>query len=743
MPRPGRLTIAFALASLLGVLAAVPGHVVGAPRPAATPAPSAFCFSRPSTASWARETRGRFTVWYRNSAVKPSAVVVANALDAAKRKFGFMLPAFGDFNADCGNGGTPNQLDFYLVPGLKLGFKKVDGHTYSLDITGLAGTSGFSEIEESLTGRNLPCTAVHEYFHLLQHRYLGDVHPRNYWWAEGSAEWAEFYFDSMCPRPLKKANDFQKKYSRDELVKITDPYASWLWPLWLERSAGSTNAIKQVFEKMAAEDGGDFPAAEAIPASTWKRELPKFGLREFNLAKVDEFKTWKATSDQAKYDVYDMNLFGTAGHREERFTVKVEPGAVVLALISVIDPETRDLLVDASDFTRQSRDGAALRVLLQPTMGPNPLATRNDWSTAREEDWSRVRKKYFCRDLPDSDYQQVLLAFTNVEPLGDTIEADIKLESNAICPWRVTAEVLETGAPPAQKPSGTASGSLRRRILWTLQPLDEAVTCPTPNRVCLPLTGRLADSVRWNATSNEEFTIPPAHFTTTVTASGSNTALFLEGPGPTDFPNPVITQDTTWDASRKKYRSVLNVTLIDSLLRNGIELQRTPAAAHWESTGGGYCGFGEPDYAYTGSNQQGFVKQTWTNCMAEEDEYGDGGPLFFEPLALWADTKLTVSRPGDDVCRDVALIQPWTAFGLGPCFSLTPDPSQTPDVHELTFKGTTNPPSALGAKPYPDDEYCLRVDVPCTVTSHDLGSDFAKWPAIFKVRITLTLQPRH
>lgn len=741
MPRltPFRLMVV-----ILGVVAAGAGTAVSAPATRGmAPASAALCFSRPSTGSWGRVTKGRFAVWYRTPAAKPSATIVLNALNAAKTTFGFMLPALSDINADCGNGGTRDQLDFYLVPGLKLAFKKVDGHTYPLEIAGVSGVTAFTEIEESLTGKNLPCTAVHEYFHHLQQRYLGEVHPRNYWWTEGTADWAEFHFDPLCPRPLKKANEFQQKYSRDELVKIADPYTPWLWPLWLEKKAGSTNAIKRVFEKMEAGGGGDFPAAEALPASTWRSELPRFGLREFNLANVDEFTAWQATGSQAKLDVSDMSLFRTATHHDDRFTVKVEPGAVVLALVSVLDEETRDLLLDVRDFTRQSRDGAALRVLLQPTMGPNPVATRNDWTKATEEDWSKLRtKKYFCRDVPDDDYQQVLLAFANTEPLGHTIQADIKLESNAICPWRVSADVIETGAPPAEKHGDTASGSLRRQLHWTLQPVDEAVTCPTPNRVCLPLTGRLADSVNWSATSNTSDALPESHATTTVTAAGSRTSLFVEGPGATDFPNPVITQDTTWDAARKRFRSNLNVTLIDSLIRNGIELQRTPARAQWASSGGGFCGVEEPDYVYTGSNKQGLVTQTWTSCMAEDDDYGATGPLFFEPLAFPAGTRLTTSRPDDGPCGDVSLIQPWTAFGFGLCFALKPDPSQTPDRHELTFTATTTPPTAYGAKPYPDPDYCTRVDVPCIVDSYDLGSDFAKWSMTYQVAITLTLVPR-
>ena len=68
-------------------------------------------------------------------------------------------------------------------------------------------------------------------------------HPKNEWWTEGTATWAEHFVENDCPRAQVKADAFIKKFSRDELADLDDPYASWVWPLWIERKAGGTAAI--------------------------------------------------------------------------------------------------------------------------------------------------------------------------------------------------------------------------------------------------------------------------------------------------------------------------------------------------------------------------------------------------------------------------------------------------------------------------------------------------------------------
>ncbi len=565
---------ALALAVLGGTfLLAFPG-VEARPSARTVAAPASLCFSRPSDGAWDYVPRGRIAVWYPQSDgnLKNKAATLADALaGAARRKLGFMPPAFSDEPADCGDGGTPAQLDFYLVKGLKSALrKKVDGHTYELDIDGVKGTSGFVEIEAGLDDLNFVCTGVHEYFHLLGVRFTGRADPKNYWWTEAAAVWAEHFFDADCPRPTQKANLFMAQYSRDDLPKIGDPYTSWLWPLWIEREAGGTGAIRRVFEELGAHPDS-YEAYKAIPAATWDKELPRFALREFNKGIVNEFSRFKATDSQAKRDVVDMSLHGKP-EREKTLKVSVEPGASVLVLAQVLDVNTRELMIDVSDFTRQYPRGAAVRVLQQPTLGPDPVARQEEWGDAAEANWTGVRKKTLCRDRMDADYQQVVLAFSNTDPGGNTIDAKIKLRSRFACPWAASFNLTETGSivptPGALGPgeSSSASGSLLKKWVFKLEAKPEPTECKGAKKACLLMLGRRTEDVSWKETESSKTFSPdlqgPYIASSRAEASGRASFPVVEHPGAGELTPSALYQRMEWDPKAKVFKPVIGITLV-------------------------------------------------------------------------------------------------------------------------------------------------------------------------------------
>lgn len=533
------------------------------------------CFDRPDTSGMRMVAKRRFAVWYDPSqpGSRGTAETVADALAGTiSQKLSFMPPAYTDEQAKCGNGTTPGQLDFYLLPDLHESKKPVRGVAFPLAIDGVRGASGFAELEAKLPPKELVCTAAHEYFHVLQYRFTLGTRVGT-WWMESTAVWAQFYVGLGCTTPGTRASQFMHQYSRDALENIRDPYTPWLWPLWLERKAGGPGAIREVFETIAAH-GGSYPAAKAIAESTWDTEFPRFALREFNSGAVDEFKTWRATPSSTDVETVDLSLNGKPEARKS-LNLRVRPGSAVLVQVSALDVNTRELQFDLGAFTSQAGLGAAVTVLQQPTLGPDPAARADVWGAGVEADWSKERKKTLCRDRKDDDFQQVVLAFTNTNPLGDLIKAKVSFRSRMACPWTVKLDYHQTGIPELTPDSLTngstasATGNLDARWRTFLRSVESPMSCVGANDSCLPLIGRDVGSVAWQeseTTVTYDQPVPCSYCRTDSThvASVATSGAFqhAEDPEAGELSPSALFQYMKWDASTKRFKPVIRITFV-------------------------------------------------------------------------------------------------------------------------------------------------------------------------------------
>ncbi len=697
------------------------------------------CPSRPGLAAFIEGAN--FRVWYGDNG-RATAQKLLGILQTANQKLSF-LPAPVADSISCNDGGSP-RIDFYLVDNPRPSFWDPKDATTSVFILppSAGQVSGFVELNRGLSGRSLGCAAAHSYFHLMQGRYGFPNIRKNLWWYEATANYAEFTFDPQCPSPPEDADRFlqgRSHLSLELLSPYPDNYGTWLWPLYMQRKV-TPGFIRTVFEKMGAA-GSDATAATA--GGVWEPNFPDFALRQFNKGKVDDFAKLKAANKSVRVKRIDANLDGKAV-KESEYRAQVYPTATQHFLVDLLDVNTRYVTIDLSDFANEK--DIHVKVLQQPTKGPSPKARADEWDDAKIDDWTGERKKHFCRDEKDQDFQQILISISNVDPDADSIRGRIKVKSEAFCQWKVTGSVVVKGSPPAATEFVSATGAYYRKTTWTLNPGEEPVICPLAKRACLPFTGNSLDAVSWkaDATINSRDPFYPSTTQVHVEASGAGRYTYAEKPGAGDLPSPALFQEMVWDADAEKFRPVVSVMLSNYLLHDGQLKHRTPAPnAHWEANGSGECDRinGVPDYVYTASNVHGRVSRGWASCLEDTMAYGANKPMYFDGFALpFGATLKPGNHPGDGICDPFELFVPWKATSGGPCWRVNFDPYPTFATREIRIAGSGAPVPAL-ASPHLDDALCSRNPDPCPVTSGELGSDHDDWPLTITVRITLRKAP--
>ena len=105
-------------------------------------------------------------------------------------------------------------------------------------------------------------TITHEFFHILQFAHNAGLHGG--WFYEASARWSESHFDRKLEWPerveLKKVHEawfgrFLKTDVGLDSPKDNHPYASYIWPFFLEQETGGSGIIGQIWTALEAAAG--------------------------------------------------------------------------------------------------------------------------------------------------------------------------------------------------------------------------------------------------------------------------------------------------------------------------------------------------------------------------------------------------------------------------------------------------------------------------------------------------------
>ena len=105
-------------------------------------------------------------------------------------------------------------------------------------------------------------TITHEFFHVLQFAHNANLHGG--WSYEAFARWSESHYDRVLGWPERVAlekvhkewfNYFLKSDVALDWPQNKHPYASYIWPFFLEQETGGTAIIGQIWTALEAAEG--------------------------------------------------------------------------------------------------------------------------------------------------------------------------------------------------------------------------------------------------------------------------------------------------------------------------------------------------------------------------------------------------------------------------------------------------------------------------------------------------------
>lgn len=696
------------------------------------PPPPATCPARPALAQ--SVSNQDFRVWF-GPGDRGEAALLLNTVQAIAGKLSFMPKPFPD-TISCSSGGSAHT-DFYVVDSVRPSFWDPRNDRASVFVLPPAGdpAGGFIEVAKGGSSVARGCAVAHAYFHLVQARYGFQNLRANFWWYEGTADLAEYLHFKHCDLPGQDADLYLDRLSHrsfEALNGYPEAYGTWLWPLYLYNHAGP-NSILRVFQRLS--NGSS--AVDAIPTSAWNSNFPDFALGLWNKGPVDELKRKSVTRASVSVREVDLNV-GNGAVKRASFRLLLHPTASRHLLLDLLDVNTRYVSLDFSDFA--GKRPIHIKALQQWTKGPDPAATANDWDGAAISDWTGKDKIYLCRDEESDDFQQILVAISNVDPDSDTIRARVKIRAEAFCPWNATGRLTITGAPGHNIIGVPETGRYSRKTTWELKPDGPPVVCPLVVRACLPLVGIMRDAVEWNTQSSWQ----NHHETVVMGAAGTQTYTYASRPRANDLARPALFQEMVWDAGEQKFRPVISIMFSNARLRpDETYVHQTRAqTAHWEYDLGG---------CYLANNVQGLVnwKLLQTSvCTDPPDsgQYGRPGPLYFAPFEPDTDLKPAAeNKPGDGFCEEPELIYPWDVTSSGPCVSAKFDPHAIAgDVRITRFRDTSNrqPEGAFSIHRTRQGECEVGTAEPCPVATENFPFNLTNsWPLSIRVSLVLRRAP--
>lgn len=296
--------------------------------------------------------------------------------------------------------GGSNHYDISLLDLKNLG--EAQWHKY------VSNKSNSSHILLGRTAEN--DTLIHELMHAFQYAYPQKAAWKEYaWWAEATATWAEHYVFPSLNSEHPFAEDFLQR--PDMSLEETLPnggsnygrahqYGAYLFAWFIASNIGD-QWIRTSWERFGTETNS-LKAINGLIPGGFSEQWPRFVLRMLNRPPMDDFKKADQLEHRVKFESdWNARLNGTTD-----FSYELKGDVKHLASRHyrfVFNDETVRSVAFFNPVFDQPQKTARIQALLK---------IDGQW---KQEDWTEVPLRSFCRDVKAERIEELMVVFSNHE----------------------------------------------------------------------------------------------------------------------------------------------------------------------------------------------------------------------------------------------------------------------------------------------------------------------------------------
>jgi hypothetical protein len=321
--------------------------------------------------------------------------------------------------------GPDGKLDVYLTTARKVGPISVPRGTVAFAHPFSGEPCAAREPDYLVARPGAPRWVIaHELFHAFQAAYGRAQHCIFYHeWEEATATWAgDFVY-----RRDNIEHNHPGGIERPEINLDFWGYGTWVFPYYLTKKYNDPKIIRRI-EEAGEVYPSDAHVDQAIPGG-FRERFPEFALYAWNQAPLP--RTDKIKRSFRQWD--DIPHVPRPGKKPVKVR-KLRLGGAK----SRTEPWPARLRVLGRDYRHYSVVDDKLRYIRfdNPSSDPNFGVTafvrlaRKGW---RVQTWTARNDVEFCRDYPDEDVRELIVAFSNAG-YGGPLHADPKLKLERRCP---------------------------------------------------------------------------------------------------------------------------------------------------------------------------------------------------------------------------------------------------------------------------------------------------------------------
>lgn len=314
------------------------------------------------------------------------------------------------------NNGGSDAIDFYLVHApvdedgkAWLGVAEAADPKQSCQLSARYLLVDSDEPLGSDTSPGMLQTVTHEFFHAIQFNFplkAGCWHPAYAWFTEASATWSEDYV-----YPDAQSEQMYARVLLDDPFSPIDvweagglqQYAAYLLPYYFSRMAHAPGIVREAW--VASKDQVDSVHAIGVALAGlngWDAVWPEVTLYNWNREPVDDYRDVDDLEDGAE----PLGGVNEMGSGEVDLSEPFDHLSAEYYHFKFLD-EART--VQFKDNGLEAYAHLHVRALVKV-----------DGQWKEPEDWTEERQKFFCRDLPGQNLEELVIIISNSD--GETVE---------------------------------------------------------------------------------------------------------------------------------------------------------------------------------------------------------------------------------------------------------------------------------------------------------------------------------